>query len=349
MNAKAEEVTDNNPFSAPVKAADAASNAVSEAASQREFAEIQAAMTIAQKFPRDPAAAMQRILTSCQRPTLAEHALYSYNRGGSDVVGPSIRMAEALAQGWGNVQWGVRELDQRENESTVEAYAWDLETNYKVNKVFQVTHERHTKRGVFKLTDPRDIYETVANQGARRARACILAVIPGDVVDAAVKECDKTLRARVDVTPERLKAMIDTFEQYGVTREHIEKRLQRKMDTITPANFLGLGRIANSLRDGMSVASDWFEVAPAGKPTTEAPRAKAKTATEAPRANGKPGPATKAPQSEPALTHADIQKALDASGVPENALLHHFEVDCLESLPAAKLAAARDWIADVVP
>src|SRR5699024_1372946 len=157
------------------------------------------------RFPRDPVEAMDRILQACTRPTLAEGALYSYSRGGSEITGPSIRLAEAIAQAWGNTQFGIRELEQRNGESTVEAYAWDLESNTRQAKVFQVPHERHTQRGTTRLTDPRDIYELVANQGARRLRACILGVVPGDVTEAAVRQCETTLRTSADTSPEAIK------------------------------------------------------------------------------------------------------------------------------------------------
>jgi len=136
--------------------------------SDRAQAEVQAAMILARRFPRDPVLALDRILNACTRPALAEGALYCYARGGTDITGPSIRLAEVLAQNWGNLQFGVRELEQRDGESTVEAFAWDIETNVRQVKIFQVKHERHTKQGAKRLTDPRDIYETVANQGARR-------------------------------------------------------------------------------------------------------------------------------------------------------------------------------------
>jgi hypothetical protein len=243
-----------NPFAShsPV----AASVAIGQ---ERETSEVQAAMVIAQRFPRDQVKAMDRILTACTRPTLAQAALYEYARGGQTVTGPSIRLAEAIAQAWGNLQVGVRELEQRDGESTVEAYAWDLETNLRQSKVFQVAHERHTRQGVKNLTDPRDIYELVANQGARRLRACILAAIPGDVVEQAVLQCETTLRAKVEITPERIKQMVAVFEGYHVTTQQIEKRIQRRLEAITPALFLQLGKIANSLKDGMSKPEDWFE------------------------------------------------------------------------------------------
>lgn len=170
---------------------------LADAAAQREIAEVQASMAISKRFPRNQAQALDRILIACQRPTLAEGALYSYSRGGTEITGPSIRLAEAIVQQWGNVDFGIRELEQRNGESTVEAYAWDLETNTRQKKIFQVRHKRVTKAKPqgYDLTDPRDIYELVANQGARRLRACILGIIPGDIVESAVNQCEQTLKA----------------------------------------------------------------------------------------------------------------------------------------------------------
>ena len=228
---------------------------------ERAISEVQGAMVLAKRFPRNPIAALDNILTACQRPGLAEQALYSYARGGNEITGPSIRLAEAMAQAWGNVQFGVRELEQRGGESTVEAFAWDLETNVRQSKTFQVKHERHTKRGKYALEDARDIYELVANQGARRLRACLLGIIPGDVVEAAVAQCEETLKAKADITPENLKKLVASFEAYKVTKEQIEQRIQRRLDTITPAQVVQLRKIYNSLKDGMSGPADWFDVA----------------------------------------------------------------------------------------
>jgi len=233
--------------------------ALVEVEQQRAMAEVQSAMVIAKRFPRNQIEALDRVITACQRPALAEQALYSYSRGGSDITGPSIRMAEAIAQAWGNLQFGIKELEQRGKESTVMAYAWDVENNVKQEKTFQVKHERHTKKGKYALEDPRDIYEMVANNGARRLRACILGVIPGDVIDAAVNQCEETLKAKADTSPEAMKKLVDAFEKFKVTKTQIEKRIQRRLDTITPAQVVNLRKIYNSLKDGMSSPADWFE------------------------------------------------------------------------------------------
>ena len=231
-----------------------------EIETERAIAETQGAIVIAQRFPRDQQRAMDRILVACTRPTLAEKATYQYARGDADIKGASIRLAEAIAQNWGNIQWGVRELEQKNGASTVEAYCWDVETNSRSSKQFTVPHIRFTRKGQVRLEDSRDIYELVANQGARRVRSCILAVIPGDVVEAAVEQAEKTLTARVRITPELIKQLVDTFESLGVPKRALEKKLQRRAEAITPALVVMLRRIFNSLKDGMSGVADHFDL-----------------------------------------------------------------------------------------
>jgi hypothetical protein len=275
-----------NPFGS-MAVAERQTDAMVAVEQSRAIAETQAAMVIAKRFPRDQLQATDRILNACTRPTLAEQALYTYARGGTDITGPSIRLAEALAQAWGNIQFGIRELEQRPGESTVEAFAWDVETNTKQLKVFQVKHERHTKKGAYALSDPRDIYELTANQGARRLRACILGIIPGDVIEAAQRQCEVTLNTKAEVTPDRLKSLVGKFAEFQITSAQIEARIQRHLDAMTPAQMVGLGKIYNSLKDGMSAPADWFEIEPQaeGTPTTGAGALKAavkgkKAATE---------------------------------------------------------------------
>lgn len=236
-----------------------ATSALAQSDQQRVIAEVQAAMLIARANPRNPIQAMDRILNACTRPTLANAALYTYSRGGSDVSGPSIRLAEAIAQSWGNLQFGIRELDQRNGESTVQAFAWDVETNTRREVTFQVPHVRYRKKGSVALEDPRDIYELVANQGSRRLRACILAVIPGDVTEAAVQQCERTMHASADTSAESVQKLVTAFSQFAVTQQQIEKRIQRRVDAIQPAQVVALRKIYASLRDGISVPADWFE------------------------------------------------------------------------------------------
>jgi hypothetical protein len=223
---------------------------------------------MAKKFPRNETASFNKIMEACKRKNLAESAMYSYPKGSTKVTGVSIRLAETLAKYWGNIQFGIVELSQQNGASEVLAYAWDLETNTRQIKQFTVKHSRYSKAGgIVKLTDPRDIYEMTANQGARRLRACILGVVPSDIIEAAVDECQKTLVGNnKEPLIDRVRACVAKFAEIGVSQEMIEKRFNHKIEAIDVHELVALGKIFNSLRDNMAKIEDFFE-----KPKAEQP------------------------------------------------------------------------------
>lgn len=243
-----------------------------EALVTRQAQEVQAAVIMAKRFPRDEYAAYDRIIKSCERVSLAESALYEYPKGGQKVSGPSIRLAEAIAQAWGNLDFGVVELEQRNGSSSMMAYAWDLENNTRQTKIFTVKHERKARGQVNALDDPRDIYEMTANQGARRVRSCILAVIPGDVVDAAVEKCKQTLKSGYkEPLEDRIRKMIGAFrEEFQVSKEMIEKFIGCAVEAFTDNDFVRLRSVYKSLRDNMAKREDYFDV-PRPKSESESP------------------------------------------------------------------------------
>lgn len=228
----------------------------------RQAQEVQGAIVMAKKFPRDEVESFNRIVRACQRKGLAENAMYEYPRGGTKVVGPSIRLAETMAQNWGNIDFGIIELEQKNGESQVMAYAWDLETNTRQTKVFTVPHIRSTKKGNVPLTDPRDIYEMVANQGARRVRACILGVIPGDVQDAAIDQCNKTMsEGEKKPVIDLVRDMAAIFErEFSVPIEAIEKYIGCKSEAFSMNDLVRLKRVYKSLHDGMAKREDYFDL-----------------------------------------------------------------------------------------
>lgn len=241
-----------------------------DAAEARAVAEVQSAYVIANKFPRKELERAAAIIEICKRPGLANQALYAYPRGGTLVEGPSIRLAEAMAQVWGHIDTGIVEISRNNGVSVVEAYAIDLQNNIRDRKLFHVGHIRNTKKGTTKLTDERDIYELIANHGARRKRACILAIIPGDVIETAVNQCKQTIiDGNHEPLSERIKKLIVSFSEFGVKAEHLEKRLGHKLESIIPQELVTLGAIYKSLRDGMSDRSEFFDLGLQNEKTQE--------------------------------------------------------------------------------
>lgn len=227
----------------------------------REMARIQGEIFMAKKFPRDVMKALDKIEQECARPTLASQAVYTYARGGSDIKGPSIRLAEAVARCWGNLRYGFEEVSNNGKESVIRAYAYDVENNQQAERIFTVKLGRYSKRGGFSMADdPRDQYEIVASNASRRVRACILQLIPGDIIDYAVQLCSDTIAKNFKVNDETINSLVSAFSDFGVTSAMLEKFVQRKLKAMTADQYTRLRSIYVSLRDGIAKVEDFFEV-----------------------------------------------------------------------------------------
>lgn len=228
----------------------------------RALQEVQGAIFMARQFPRNEMQAQRKIMESAKRLTLAEKATYCYPRGGQQIKGPSVRAAEAIAKYWGNISYGIKELSQNTAEHTSEvlAFAWDLESNVRAERIFKVPHTRYTKNGGNTiLTDPRDIYERIANDGARRKRAVLLEILPGDVVEDFLNECEKTLiGSNTKPLKERITDMLKLFEELGVTQEMLEQRIGTKCDNFIAKNIVDLGSIYNSIKNNFAPIEKYF-------------------------------------------------------------------------------------------
>lgn len=250
------------------------STALSTAAAgvqSRQMAEVQSAMIIAKKFPRDEDACHDRIMKACKRTRLAMQAEYVFPRGKEKVTGPTIRLLETIAQAWGNIDFGVIEIERREAESLCicQAYAWDLETNTRRTSNFAVSFVVKAKGKLEKITDPRDLQAHIQAQGARHVRNCIAAIVPGDVVDDAIDQCRQTLKqAEGGKSPkERMTGMVPAFGELGVTPGMLVAFLKHNLESTTEAEFQKLRKIYQSLKQEASNVEDWFPVDGVVEPT----------------------------------------------------------------------------------
>lgn len=292
---------------------------------QRSIAEVQASLLIAQSCPRNELRARDKLLVACQRLRLAEGAVYTYKRGGTEVKGPSIRLAEAAARYYGNIDYGFREVSRRPGESEVEAYCWDKESNTRVSRLFTVKHLRDLKGGkTMALSAERDIYEAIASQAQRRVRSAILEIIPGDIIEDALDACDQTLKAAVPDLPKAIKAVLQTFAAMGVNQVMLETRMGRKAESFQAADIIALRRIWAGMKDGISQASDWFDMSLADRPQEaqaapqqeqqpqEAPQQAAQSVQQAPEQAQPQQAQQSAPQQQESVRQTQQQPDVDA-------------------------------------
>lgn len=245
----------------------------------RAAAEVQAAVVVAQQCPRNIQAAVAQMRESCNQMFLAERAFYRYPKGGQTITGASVHLARELARCWGNVQYGLVEMrrDDEYGQSEMQAFAWDVQTNSRNSSTFIVPHRRDTKDGPKQVTDMRDIYELNTNNGARRVREAIFAILPPWFVEEAKELCNRTLRdGGGKPLAQRIADAIKAFEGIGITADRIENRLDRPSAKWTEHDVAQLIVIFKSIQRGEVTAEDEF---PAPRVSTDeligaAPKAK---------------------------------------------------------------------------
>lgn len=226
----------------------------------RAMVEAQGMLLLAKQFPRNYTSSYANAIQACQRKEFAEKAFFSYPRAGQTVTGVTIRFAEELARCYGNLNYGFKELSHEEGKTEMQAFCWDLETNAKTEQNFVVEHVMETKNGNRKLTSQRDIYERTANDGARRLRSRILAILPPDLVEDCIKECKKTLAGKNDIPLiDKVKNMVTGFAKIGVTKEMLEKRLGHTIESVNMDELTEYIGIYNGLKQKETTISDWFE------------------------------------------------------------------------------------------
>lgn len=227
-------------------------------------AKVQAALTIAKASPRDQHASTARILEACRRRKLAEKATYAYKRGDTMIQAPSLDLVQVIATHWGNIKFGFREVGAGEDYTEVEAYAWDLETNTEATRLFRVHRSRRymvDDQKQSNLRSERDRYENMASVAQRRVRACIEQVIPDDIFEQAVEECQRTLqRADPRSREEKIEEMVIAFDKIGVTKKQLETYLGHPVRGAVEAQVNRLRQVYRSISDGLSAREDHFKI-----------------------------------------------------------------------------------------
>jgi hypothetical protein len=228
----------------------------------RAVAEVEAAIVVAMRHPRNVPAAIEAMRETCRRKELADRAFFRYSRGGSPVTGPTVHLARELARVWGNIQYGLSELrrDDEYGQSEMLAFAWDVQTNARCSSVIINPHRGYT--GGRELTELRDIYENNANVGSRRVREAIFAVLPAWFTEEAKDICAKTIADGGGVPlPQRIANAIEVFGNLGITIPQLEAKLGLPTARWTDQDVAQLRVIRQSLLRGEISKDDEFPAA----------------------------------------------------------------------------------------
>ena len=258
----------------------------------RAVAEVQAMVIVAQARPRNIREATDDMLRTCQMEEMAEQAFYRYPRGKDDqgrtnyVTGPTVQLMRAIMGCWGNCQSGIGELRRfdpaggKPGMSEMQAWAWDLQKNFRTSTSFFATWRRDTKYGVVELDADRDVYDNNANLGSRRERTMIEHVLPPWYVEQAKRTCQQTLVGKPEEFNGRVDEVIALFAEMGVTKDMLEQRRGAPRPVWRAVDLGGLKVMYNMLLRGEVTVEEEFPEARKGgrKGSAAATLAEAKAA-----------------------------------------------------------------------
>jgi hypothetical protein len=254
-----------------LESADPAAIAAAESARQR----LQAAFTVAKRFPRDVDQARHRILSACRRPRFAELVEYKKPIGRGHIVGPSIRFAEECLREWGNIIAETNVVFEDEESRRLAVTVIDLETNTRFLKEIRIAKyvERKDKKGrtvisqrlnsynetVYKVEATEDelltkeaalISKVLRNEGLR--------CIPQDIIDEAIDAARATMSGQYTEDPDAArKKLLDAFASVRVSPKMLEDYLGHKTDTISLDEWNDLRRLFRTVKEG---AMPWREI-----------------------------------------------------------------------------------------
>ena len=233
-------------------------------------ADIDAQVATAHAYPRDLQKVLNKIetLATMDRET-AEDCFYVLRRKGSNgqdsvIEGLSVRMAEIIANAWGNLRIATHIVGNDGRMITAQAVCHDLESNVAVCK--EVKRSITTKSGA---TFSQDMQVVTGNAASAIAfRNAVLTVIPKAVTKRIVNNVrNVALGQAIDVETSRQNVM-QYFAKLGVTQEQLFFYLEvGSVQDIDKQKIFELRATANAIKEGTTTVNETFV-----KPMQEAKR-----------------------------------------------------------------------------
>lgn len=251
---------------------------------------------------------------------VAEQCIYSVPRDGKVITGPSSRLAEIVANAWGNNRTGARVVDEGAEFITAQGVFHDLEKNAAIT--FEVRRRITGKNG--RRFSPDMIAVTGAAACSIAHRNAVFKAIPKALWSEIEEAARQVAIGDVKTLANRRAAAMGAFQHYGVKPEQIFAVLEvGGLPDITLDHLGVLRGMLTALKDGELTPEEMFPASKPAAPTAEPKRA---DYVEAP---AEPKPDAPAPEhAQPASTgfdftaymtecEADLAKVADKTALAE--------------------------------
>lgn len=223
-------------------------------------AEIDTQIATAHAFPRSIGKFMQSALSMATiSEDIAASCSYSLPRGGRNLDGPSIRLAEIVVASYGNVRVTARIIANDGKFITAQGSCHDLESN----AAAQIEVKRRiTDRSGKTFND--DMQTIVGNAACAIAyRNVVFKIIPAALIQPIYDKAREVARGTAETLKTRRDKALDYFRALGVKDEQICAVLDiKKIEDIDLDKLQTLTGIRAAIKNGESTLKDIFDPAP---------------------------------------------------------------------------------------
>jgi len=186
---------------------------------------------------------------------VAESCIYSVPRGGKNISGPSIRLAEIMASAYGNLQVAARVVGVEDTEIVAQGMAWDMEKNVRcVTETRRRIVDKHGKR----YND--DMVTMTGNAAASVAlRNAVFRVVPRAYVDSVYDVVRETAVGDAKTLPDQRARILERLQKLGVSQDRVLAKLEvRGVDDITLEHLEALVGWGTAAKNGEATLDELF-------------------------------------------------------------------------------------------
>jgi len=226
----------------------------------QDAASVNSQVATARQFPRNLSRAKANInaLVVMDKDT-ATACGYAVPRDGKNVTGPSVHLANIVAQAYGNIRVETKVVEIGEKTVTCQATAWDMETNYAVRQ--EVIRKITGKSG---KRYSEDMVILTATAGCSIAkRNAIFSIVPKPLWQGGYEAAQQFIVGDISDENKLNKKRKDVLDRmtdaYGITEADILKALGLRQTTQIKGEeikiLIGYGQ---SIKDGDSTVEQIF-------------------------------------------------------------------------------------------
>lgn len=223
--------------------------------------EVEMQVATANRYPRSIDTFKKKALTlATANAEIAQECFYVLPRGGKNIEGPSIRLAEIVAGAYKNLRCEARVVAEGERTITAQATVWDMESNVLIRCE---TSRRITGKDGRRYND--DMIVMTGNAAASIAlRNAVFKVVPFAYVKPIYKQCQRVALGGKGTDQAKTEWFDMYATRYGVDNKRVLAMLGKShIDDVGLGDITTLQGIFTALQEGSVTADTAF---PAAKP-----------------------------------------------------------------------------------